>query len=457
MRIGMTWSVYLVPLSLYTPRLAPAAYRCDSVLQLSYRNSFASTSDNVATYTKALWFCEASEESIVSESNAGLSITVPIEGVPVNFAPSFSTSDARQKKQQYCGSVTSSSFARQFLHVDQSVLDPAVKDGIAAWRDCVLNEDRGLGVDVTPKKEPGAWQVQLRPKGPTTVKVSEFDISCAFPGFAGWFGWKSWKKTISDPVTMDCEQKMASSSPQPGCTFVTDTIRRGRLAFEVETGGRQFPVMGKTFPAGGGYCACQSNGSPIDVNNDPQHCGSCTTPPCASGQCSQGRCVPKYCTRNTSLGCARFEIPLGNVGGYAYGENEDLIAEQLEDVAAGKVTFSLPGVYLQSTLRRTNGCGEQCESKVTIRYVLGDATATLSHQNPTGGGSNEHRIGTETATLSTRGNYRFTAKLAESKAACHRHSDNCPTDVYDWKSVTASFIQTGAPGIQPSSVLDIAP
>lgn len=79
--------------------------------------------------------CVPRTAATVSNSNeGGLSVAVPIKGVPVQFGGNLKGSDAAAWFGKYCSSNSGTISDEQAAFVAASLVPP---DAVAAWRDCV--------------------------------------------------------------------------------------------------------------------------------------------------------------------------------------------------------------------------------------------------------------------------------------------------------------------------------
>src|SRR5258708_90700 len=99
---------------------------CDASLKLQQNTIvFSATESDESTVKK--WFCDSAFEKSASNSTGGISLSVPIQGVPVSFGASSSDSNASEKRRQFCADSSQMFSHQQAMYVVSQVLPDQVR------------------------------------------------------------------------------------------------------------------------------------------------------------------------------------------------------------------------------------------------------------------------------------------------------------------------------------------
>lgn len=122
--------VILVPVSSSAQGFCDA---CKEVLKLGQRVITISSSSNENEATKS-WFCSSSFEQRVRNSSFIGEITVPIEGVPVNFKAGSDNEESFRRREAFCSSASRNFNREDTYNIFQQLADENV---VREWGSCV--------------------------------------------------------------------------------------------------------------------------------------------------------------------------------------------------------------------------------------------------------------------------------------------------------------------------------
>lgn len=119
--------------------------QCKDVLEAAY-NRLSITQTNSASAAAKSWFCSDKFFSDIKKNSAGGTITVPIEGVPVEFGYTNNSDEALQSREKFCQSSSSSFSSDQAMVMFSQVVE---KRTIEAWENCMRITHQGNGTSIT--------------------------------------------------------------------------------------------------------------------------------------------------------------------------------------------------------------------------------------------------------------------------------------------------------------------
>src|SRR5688572_10070163 len=126
-------------------KFSPAQDQCRDVLEAAYNKLSINQSSSAAAAAKS-WFCSDKFLSDIGSNAAGGTITVPIEGVPVEFGGSSNSERSLQIREQFCQSSSSSFSSEEAFVMFSQVVE---KRTIEAWENCMRDRLRNTGSGIT--------------------------------------------------------------------------------------------------------------------------------------------------------------------------------------------------------------------------------------------------------------------------------------------------------------------
>lgn len=126
-------SVFVSALLLAGVSGVSVADECSAILEQGVFNTYQGlrTKDLRAGFQES--FCQSSTSSSGGATNAGLGVTVPIKGVPVQFNGNYGQTRSSLQQQGSCGGSSSSLSEATYENILQKVVAPEI---VAAWSDC---------------------------------------------------------------------------------------------------------------------------------------------------------------------------------------------------------------------------------------------------------------------------------------------------------------------------------
>lgn len=122
---------------------AQLADRCADILKKGVFNQFNSLNDSNYSSRLKDAVCQSSASSNGSSSGGGLSVGIPIDGVPIKLGGDYNSKHVDQLKQNYCRDAGSSLNASDLQWVMQQI---ASQDIVAAWSRCMGNYAKSSGL-----------------------------------------------------------------------------------------------------------------------------------------------------------------------------------------------------------------------------------------------------------------------------------------------------------------------
>jgi|HubBroStandDraft_6_1064221.scaffolds.fasta_scaffold256072_1 hypothetical protein len=122
---------------------AQAADRCGDILKQGIFNQFKSL--NQANYSSRLKdaVCQSSNSSTGNSSGGGLSVGIPIDGVPIKFGGDYNEKHVGELKQSYCHQGSSALNNDDLQWIMQQI---ASQEIVSAWSHCMGNYAKSSGL-----------------------------------------------------------------------------------------------------------------------------------------------------------------------------------------------------------------------------------------------------------------------------------------------------------------------
>jgi hypothetical protein len=122
---------------------AQAADRCRDILKQGIFNQFKTL--NQGNYSSRLKdaMCQSSNSSSGNSTGGGLSVGIPIDGVPVKFGGDYDQKHVDELKQNYCRQTSSSLDSGDLQWIMQQI---ASQEVVAAWSHCMGNFAKSSGL-----------------------------------------------------------------------------------------------------------------------------------------------------------------------------------------------------------------------------------------------------------------------------------------------------------------------
>jgi len=130
------FSFYLCSAMILCSGSSFAQDQCADVLLLAAKNTFSFSSGHSISSAAKSFFCSDSFYSHVRNSSAGLSLTVPVEGIPFKVGGEGSNQDSTVLRERFCASSSSSFSEEEAMSLFSQVVEP---EAIKAWSDCMSN------------------------------------------------------------------------------------------------------------------------------------------------------------------------------------------------------------------------------------------------------------------------------------------------------------------------------
>lgn len=159
-----------------------AADDCSAILEQGIRNTYQTLDKTNLKSGVSNAVCNSSSSSTGGNSGGGLGLTIPIEGVPVNFNGNYSESKLNSVKNAGCSSSSSSLSDDQFHTVLSMVADTQI---VAAWESCKAKAG-GVYMNATLNGNLVVFELRFRPVGnvnSTTISTPPqfFGVTCNSP------------------------------------------------------------------------------------------------------------------------------------------------------------------------------------------------------------------------------------------------------------------------------------
>ena len=159
---------------------------CKEVLKLGQRTIAISASSNENDATKS-WFCSSSFVQHVTSSSFRGGITVPIEGVPVNFNVGSDNAESFQRREAFCSNSSRNFNREDTYNIFQQLADENV---VREWGRCVerscsdINPSNGLSLALTRTGNQISARLRWSPRftgeqPPVITSVSRTNLTCS--------------------------------------------------------------------------------------------------------------------------------------------------------------------------------------------------------------------------------------------------------------------------------------
>ena len=140
---SMTVPVLLCVLLAPNLAKAQAADRCGDILKQGIFDQYRSLNQNNYSSRLKDALCQSSSSSSGNSGGGGLSVGIPIEGVPIKFGGNYDEKHVNEMKQNYCHDGSSSLDNGDLRWIMQQVASQAV---VAAWSRCMHDTVRSSGL-----------------------------------------------------------------------------------------------------------------------------------------------------------------------------------------------------------------------------------------------------------------------------------------------------------------------
>ena len=123
----------IMPFALILSSNSFAADECGEILQKGIKNTYSNVSTSDFKNKASSAFCAELKNRMSSGGGGGLSLSLPIKGVPIGIDGNYSQSEAQEAYNRSCSNNNQELSDNDYQKILQSVVDPEI---VKAWSEC---------------------------------------------------------------------------------------------------------------------------------------------------------------------------------------------------------------------------------------------------------------------------------------------------------------------------------